>query len=97
MLKITAICAAAGFVICPLSLMPAVISQVETGAPTAPPARTSSVAVKGDRLDIGARGAACSQRAWPYYDSDCLYDGMRAAGEVHKVRLIFTDRLSIAE
>jgi len=97
MLKIIAICTAAGFVVCPLSLMPAALSQVETGATIGAPALTSSVAVKGDRLDIGARGAACSQRAWPYYDSDCLYDGMRAAGEVHKVRLIFTDRLSIAE
>jgi hypothetical protein len=93
MLKIIAICAAAGFVVCLPSLMPAALSQVETGART----RTPGVGIKGDRLGIGTRGGACSQRAWPYYDSDCLYDGMRAAGEVQKVRLILTDRLSIAE
>ncbi len=97
MLKFIAICTAAAFVVCSLSLMPSALSQVEIGTPIGAPARTSIVAVKGDRLDIGARGAACSHRAWPYYDSDCLYDGMRAAGEVHKVRLILTDRLSIAE
>ena len=93
MLKIIATCAAAGFVVGSLSLMPAALSQVETGAPTG----ASSTAAKGDRLDIGARGAACSQHAWPYYDSACLYDGMRPAGDVRKVRTVSTDRLSIAE
>jgi hypothetical protein len=92
-LKIILTCAAAALVGFPLSLTPTAPSRVETAIPTGAP----SAAVKGDRLDIGVRGAACPQPAPFYYDSACLYDGMRPAGEVHKVRLIFTDRLSIAE
>jgi hypothetical protein len=92
-LKTVITCAAATLVVCPLSLTPTALSRVETAAPIGTP----SAAVKGDRLDIGLRGAACPQPAPYYYDSACLYDGMRPAGEVRKVRLVFTDRLSIAE
>jgi len=99
MLKIVAICSAAGFVVCPLSRMPAAPSHVESDAPMGAPTRGGSIAAKGDRLDIGARGGACSQRAWPYYDFDsaCLYDGMLPADEVHKVRLVFANRFPIAQ
>jgi hypothetical protein len=92
-LKTILTCAAAALVGCPLSLTPTALSGVETAIPTGAP----SAAGKGDRLDIGVRGAACPQPAQFYYDGACLYDGMRPAGEVHKVRIIFTDRFSIAE
>jgi hypothetical protein len=92
-LKLIIKCAAAALIGCPLSLIPTAPSRVETAIPTGAP----SAAGKGDRLDIGLRGAACPQPAQFYYDGACLYDRMRRAGEVHKVRIIFTDRLSIAE
>jgi hypothetical protein len=39
-------------------------------------------------------GAACAQRAWPYYGQDCL-TGFEArwSGEPRKVRLVTTDRV----
>jgi hypothetical protein len=92
-LKIILTCAAAALVSCPLALTPTALSRVETAVPTGAP----SAVGKGDRLDMVVRGAGCPQPARFYYDSACLYDGMRPAGEVHKVRIIFTDRFSIAE
>jgi hypothetical protein len=93
MLKFIVTCAAAVLIVSPFSLSPAARSQVETSARMVAP----NGAAKGDRLDIGARGGACAMRAWPYYDSDCLYDGLRPAGEVRKVRVVSTDRLAITE
>jgi hypothetical protein len=93
MLKIIAIRAAAALVVCPFSLTPAVLSSIDTATPP----DASRAAANADRLDVGARGAACSQRAWPYYDSACLYDGMRPAGEVREVRVVPIDHFSIAE
>ena len=93
MLKIIAICTAAGFVVCPLSLMPAALSQVETAAPTGAP----NSAGKADRLDIGRRGAACAGPGRRHYDSACLNDSMQAGGEVHKVRVVSADRFSISD
>jgi hypothetical protein len=58
--------------------------QAETAAPSLR---------KGDRLDRAA-GAGCSQRAWPYYEQDCLVDfEARWSGEPRKVRLVTTDRV----
>ena len=42
--------------------------------PDAVQARTPQPVTKGDRLDIHPLGAACSQRAWPYYEDACLRD-----------------------
>jgi hypothetical protein len=92
-LKIITACAAAALVVGSLSLTSGGRSQVETITPTSAP---NSVG-KGDRLDIDARGAACSRRILPHYDIACRYDGMRPAGEVHEVRLPSADRLSTAE
>ena len=49
-MKIITACAAAAVVVCPLSLTPGALSEVETTTPTGAP---NSVG-KGDRLDIGA-------------------------------------------
>ena len=60
--------------------------QTETAAPAA--------ARKGDRLEVKVPGAGCSQRAWPYYEQDCLIDfESRWSGEPRKVRLVTTDRV----
>ena len=45
-------------------VVPGVSPEVEAGTPPA--------AVKGDRLDYRPSGQACSERAWPYYEPDCL-------------------------
>lgn len=93
MSKFVLMCATAALVISPLMLVPAALSYIETGAQKSAP----NAAPKGDRLDIGARGGACAEQAWPFYDSACLYDGLRPASEVRKVRVVLTDRLPIAE
>ena len=93
MFKIIFTFSAAVLVVSSLSLMPAAPLQVSPGTPMGAP----SAALKADRLDLGARGGACAERAWPYYDSACLYDALRPAGEVRKVRTVSADRLSIAE
>jgi hypothetical protein len=49
---------------------------------------------KADRLAVKVPGAGCSQRAWPYYEQDCLVDfEARWSGEPRKVRIVTTDRL----
>ena len=48
-----------------------------------------------DRLDVRASGSGCAQRAWPYYEADCLVDfDSRWRGEPRKVRLVTTDRIN---
>jgi hypothetical protein len=85
MVKIIGACAAAAPVCGSLTLVSEEISQVGFGS--------SNAAVKGDRVDGDARAVTCSQYAWPYYDSACLYDSRRPADEVRKVRIVSIDRL----
>ena len=52
------------------------------------------LAVKGDRLAIRPVGPACSPRAWPYYDRDCLFESRwQGEGEGRKVRFVSTDKI----
>jgi hypothetical protein len=55
-------------------------------------ASTPPAAVKGDRLDIRPIGAACSQNAWPYYETKCMRDRTQPAGHTRATRLISLDR-----
>jgi hypothetical protein len=48
--------------------------------------------VKTDRLDYRPIGTACSQQAWPYFETNCLRDRKQAAGQVREVRIVSTDR-----
>jgi hypothetical protein len=50
----------------------------------------STVAHKGDRLDLTLRMASCRQMAWPYYDQGCRSDAPRPG---QAVRLVTTDRI----
>jgi hypothetical protein len=93
MFKIIFTFTAALLVASSLALMPAAPLQVSPGTPMGAP----SAALKADRIDLGARGGACAEQAWPYYDSACLYDALRPAGEVRKVRTVSADRLAITE
>ena len=92
MVKIIATSAAAALVICALSSMPAAHPQHEIDTR----ATVSNAAAKGDRLDIRARWAACSQRPEFHYDGVCRYVGPRPARDAGKVLVVSTNRLPIA-
>jgi hypothetical protein len=93
MLKTTITFAAAALVVSTAWLMPAATLQISADTPVTAP----KASLKGDRLDLAARGGACAERAWPYYDTACLYDGLRPANQVRKVRTVSTDRFSVGE
>jgi hypothetical protein len=66
---------------------------LESAAPKARIAAPSATSPTTDRPPV-ATAAACSQRAWPYYDQACLVaSGLGSRGEARKVRLIAIDRL----
>jgi hypothetical protein len=50
--------------------------------------------IKGDRLDVRPHGAACSERAWPYFEASCLRNTNSPIRQAHAVRLVTTDRLA---
>ena len=84
-----------------LTLLPGMARDVAAGTPKAQPVgaygeiASEQPAGKADRLDARAAGTDCSQRAWPYYQQDCLVDfAARWRGEPRKVRLVTTDRLN---
>jgi hypothetical protein len=54
----------------------------------------SHPASKGDRLDYRVVGTGCSQKAWPYFEPQCLRDRKNVAGQARDVRLISTDRIA---
>jgi microcystin degradation protein MlrC len=60
--------------------------------PGAVEAAGTTRAGKGDRLDIRPVGPACSQHAWPYFETSCLRDRGRTAGRVPTARMVTTDR-----
>ena len=72
--------------------LPVVAPEVSANTTEQPGAQQP--AVKGDRLAIRPIGAACSPRAWPYYDRDCLFESRwPGQGEARKVRIVSTDKL----
>jgi len=50
--------------------------------------------VKSDRLDFRPTGPDCSPQAWPYYETTCLRDRSRFAGQAKPARLVTTDRIA---
>jgi hypothetical protein len=65
-----------------VSLAPEAMPAVGMAAPNA--------ALKGDRLDLGRRGAAC---AWPQDAVACEYEGTGFAGGVRKVQVVPINRV----
>lgn len=57
-------------------------------------ASTPKMGVKADRLDYRPYGTACSQRGWPYFETDCLRNVTSPTRRAKSVRLVTTDRLS---
>jgi len=75
------------------SVMPA--PGVQAGTPNAQlGAAAASTQPSGEEMPA-IRGVCSRQRAWPYYEQDCLADfDARWRGEPRKVRLVTTDRLN---
>ena len=92
MFNIIAKCTAASLILAALAVAPEALSQHRTDAPTPAP----KAAVKGDRLDIGARWAACSKRPHFHYDGACRFIGPRPVRDAGKVLVVSTDRQSVA-
>ncbi len=42
---------------------------------------------RGGQLPALVNGAACSSRAWPYYEQSCQFDLRRPANEVPTIRI----------
>lgn len=90
MIKAITAIAGAAFIAALAIVLPGMTPAVSANTPDA--AGVQQPAVKGDRLAVHQLGEACSQRAWPYYDSSCLFEA-RWQGDARKVRLVTTDRL----
>lgn len=43
---------------------------------------------KSDRLAAPLKGAACSERGWPHYEQQCLFDRTRPNNEAGSIRVI---------
>ena len=41
-----------------------------------------------------SHGPACSQKAWPYYESKCVRAAEEPKGHTRQVRIIFADRVA---
>jgi hypothetical protein len=71
-----------------LTVMPGM--NVEAGTPKAEIApKVETMTEKPAALRLDPRTAGCAQRAWPYYEKDCL-----SGGEPRQVRRISLDRLN---
>jgi hypothetical protein len=51
----------------------------------------SQAAASGAHL--GLLGPACSEKAWPYYENNCVRDLRQSTGRARAVRIVSTDRL----
>jgi hypothetical protein len=67
---------------------------VVSGLTTRVEASTPKMGVKGDRLDYRPTGTACSQRGWPYFETECLRNVASPTRHAKAVRLVTTDRLT---
>lgn len=85
MYKIFAAIVAAAILAAVAVMMPGMTVKVEASTPKA--------ATKGDRLDLKNYGTACSQRGWPYFETNCLRDLASPTRQAKSVRLVSTDRL----
>lgn len=81
------------FVIASLAAATVIAAFVALAAPSTEVQASSAYEVKGDRLPIQKFGSACSQRAWPYYERECIRDSRQSTGQASNVRLVSTARL----
>jgi hypothetical protein len=53
----------------------------------------SQAAAGGDQPLNHSVGSGCSEKAWPYYESNCVRDLRQSIGRARVVRIVSTDRL----
>ena len=71
--------AIAGLFVFAIAAVPQASASVDT-----PP----QASVKGDRLPLHVRGAACSRNGWPDFERRCQFDFRNPASEARTVRVI---------
>jgi hypothetical protein len=84
MLKTASAIAAAAIVAAAIAVMPGFATQVDASVPVA--------AKKADRLDIRPIGTECSQKAWPYFENNCLRNAANRTVPQKQVRVVSADR-----
>ncbi|HVY59254.1 MAG TPA: hypothetical protein VHA77_15495 [Xanthobacteraceae bacterium] len=85
MLKVLSAIAAAAVIAGAVTMIPGLAQNVE--------ARAAQTSGKSDRLDAHPYGRACSQQAWPYFETACLRNITSPIRKAPAVRLVTTDRL----
>jgi len=71
-----------------------VTGLIITAPGVTPPVEAHTYAIKGERLEpVRTFGAACSQRGWPYFETNCLRDTNPPTRDTRPVRMIGTDRV----
>jgi hypothetical protein len=84
MIKLGAAVLVASFVTGLIVTAPGVTPQVEA----------HTYAITGDRLEpLRNYGPACSERGWPYFETNCLRDTNSPTREARAVRMVGTDRV----
>ena len=78
-IKIAVAAAIAGVVVFATTLAPRANSLVGIQPQTS---------IKGDRLTLALKGAACSTHGWPDFERSCQFDLRSSANEGQKVRII---------
>jgi len=65
-----------------------------TAQGVSPHVEAHTYAIKGERPEpVRAYGAACSERGWPYFETNCLRDTTSSTHEGRTVRMVGTDRV----
>lgn len=84
MIKTLSAIAAAAVIAAAIAVMPGFATQVDASTPVA--------SSKSDRLDIGAIGKDCSQKAWPYFENSCLRKAGGTTMPLQQVRVVSAER-----
>jgi hypothetical protein len=63
-------------------------------APGSEVTAVSQAAASANQLLTRSPGSGCSEKAWPYYESNCVRDLRQSTGRAKAVRIVSTDRLA---
>lgn len=84
MLKTLSAIATAAVIAAAIAVIPGFATQVDASTPVA--------MGKADRLDIRRVGKDCSQKAWPYFETDCLRHAGSRTVLTQSARLVSFER-----
>jgi hypothetical protein len=84
MLKTLSAIATAAVIAAAIAVIPGFATQVDASTPIA--------MVKADRLDIRPIGKDCSQKAWPYFENNCLRKAGSRTVMTQSARLVAFER-----